>query len=119
LASFLFGLEHVEEKSSRNSFPSARGAVIEPGVEMNSAIQREFTHIHMEPGPGSQHLVLKEDDFLLVKKRGWGLKHPWSDRQGKEGLVLAMIYAPRDQKDLSQIKKIITAAWSLALSRDD
>jgi len=113
---FLFSLEHVEEKSSGISLPSACGAFIKSNVFVNSGINREFTHIHMEPGPGSQHLVLREKDYLLTNEKGWGIKHPWSDSLTKNGLVLMMIYAPRDDKDLDQIKKIINAAYNLALS---
>jgi hypothetical protein len=116
LALYLFSLEHVEEKSSGISLPSARGAFIKSNIFVNSGINREFTHIHMEPGPGSQHLVLKEKDYLLTNEKGWGIKHPWSDRLTKDGLVLMMIYAPRDENDLDQIKKIINAAYNLALS---
>lgn len=113
---FLFSLEHVEEKSSGTSFPSARGAFINSDIFVNSGINREFTHIHMEPGPGSQHLVLREKDYVLTNEKGWGIKHPWSDSLTKDGLVLMMIYAPRDENELDQIKKIINAAYTLALS---
>ena len=83
---------------------------------MNKAIKREFTHIHMEPGPGSQHLVLTDADARTTIAAGWGVKHPWSDSLTSDGFTLLMIYAPRDKTDLAQIKKIITAAWQLALS---
>ena len=104
LKTYLFSLEHVEEKSSGTSLPSARGAFIKPDIYVNSGINREFTHIHIEPGPGSQHLVLREKDYLVTHEKGWGIKHPWSDNLTKDGLVLMMIYAPRDEKDLEQIK---------------
>ncbi len=118
LKAFLFSMDHVEQRSSRSSFPSALGAYIKSDVKMNSRINREFTHIHMEPGPGSQHLVLREVDFQKVVDKGWGIKHPWSDRLSDDGLILMMIYAPRNETDLENIKKIITAAWHLALSTD-
>jgi|GEM_PF-7069473 len=118
LKSFLFSMEHVKRKSSRNSFPSALGAYIDDHISMNRNISREFTHIHMEPGPGSQHLTLTEADFQLVREKGWGIKHPWSDRLSADGLVLMMIYAPRNETDLENVKKIITAAWHLALDTD-
>lgn len=115
LETFLFSLEHVEEQSSSSSFASARGAVIKSGVETNSAINREFTHIHMEPGPGSQHLTLLEDDSKKVLEGGWGVIHPWNDRLAEKGYVLMMIYAPRNNTDLEEVKKIIQAAHSLVL----
>ena len=118
LKSYLFSLDHVEEGSSRSSLPSALGAFISAGVNINSQINREFTHIHIEPGPGSQHLTLREADFLLVEEMGWGIKHPWSDNLTEDGLVLMMIYAPRNETDLENIKKIISAAWHLALSEN-
>ena len=116
LRSFLFSLEHVEEKQTQTSLPSARGAFIASDVKVNSAINREFTHIHMEPGPGSQHLMLTEGDAARVIDNGWGVKHPWSNRLAPSGMMLLMIYAPRDETDLVQVQKIITAAWHLALS---
>ncbi len=116
LRSFVFGLEHVEEGQTQTSLPSARGAFINSNVRVNSAINREFTHIHMVPGPGSQHLVLTDEHAARTIESGWGVKHPWSDRLSQRGMTLLMIYAPRDQKDLEQIEKIVTAAWQLALS---
>ena len=118
LKTFLFALEHVEEKNSGASLPSARGAYITPNKNVKSGVNREFTHIHIEPGPGSQHLTLTEKDFQLVNENGWGIKHPWSDRLTQDGLVLMMIYAPRNQTDLEQIKKIIRAAYQLALAEN-
>ncbi|MGH1366477.1 MAG: hypothetical protein ACRBF0_23145 [Calditrichia bacterium] len=119
LKSFLFSLDHVEEKQSRNSLPSAFGAYINADVNVNKQINREFTHIHIEPGPGSQHLALTEKEFQQVNEKGWGIKHPWSNKLMDDGLVLVMVYAPRDEEDLENIQKIITAAWHLALSVDD
>lgn len=116
LENFLFSLEHVVEKSSGSSFPSALGAFIKSGVKINNAINREFTHIHMEPGPGSQHLTLREKDFQLVFRKGWGIRHPWSNRLSEKGYVLMMIYAPRNKTDLQEIKKINLAAYHLVLS---
>ncbi len=118
LKTYLFSLDHVEEGSSRSSLPSALGAFIKSDVNINSQINREFTHIHIEPGPGSLHLTLRETGFLLVEETGWGIKHPWSDNLADEGLVLMMIYAPRNETDLDNIKKIISAAWHLALSEN-
>ena len=116
--SFLFSMDYVEEKSSRSSFASARGANIKSSIKVNPEINREFTHIHMEPGPGSQHLTLKNEDAAIVIDKGWGIKHPWSDRLSADGYMLMMIFSPRDVVDLENIKRIITAAWHLALSNE-
>jgi len=118
LKSFLFSMDHVEEKRSGTSLPSALGAYIKSSIKVNSKINLEFNHIHMEPGPGSQHLVIREKDFFKVIENGWGIKHPWSDRLIEDGYILMMVYAPRNDNDLENVKRIISAAWHLALSDD-
>ncbi|PYH39846.1 uncharacterized protein BO87DRAFT_381870 [Aspergillus neoniger CBS 115656] len=73
---------------------------------------------HAHPSDGSLHLTLHPADVKAVIERGWGQRHPLTReswwwcylRTVPTGFV--MIYAPRDQKELECVLKIIrAAAW--------
>ena len=112
-------LPDVSETDSANSFPSARGLYIARHVKINYRVDREFAHIHRVPGPGSMHLKLPTEDIDYIAAKGWGRYHPISrsvmHQKGK--VAIAMIYAPRDRRDLVEIKKIIRHAYDFALRR--
>jgi hypothetical protein len=71
---------------------------------------REFAHLHAD---GSLHLVLREDDQLEVIGKGWGLPHPWKDR----GVNEIMIFAPRDEQEIEDLKPVVAAAYAYATRR--
>ena len=112
-ADWLFGLEHVEEDRSRVSLPSSRAAWIRD-VPVNRLAQREFTHIHTEPGPGSQHLALPSEDAAEVLAKGWGEEHPTNPFIPE--FELLMIYAPRTEEDLGVVQAIVRRAYDWTLT---
>lgn len=117
LAEWLFGLEHVEERRSRVSLPSSRAAWISDSYEaVNPIAEREFTHIHTEPGPGSQHLGIPKQDADEILGKGWGEAHPINHLVPDYEML--MIYAPRNDQELAVVKTIITRAYDWALTTD-
>ena len=107
-ADWLFTLDHVEEDRSRVSIPSSRAAWIRE-APVNPLAQREFTHIHTEPGPGSQHLSLPKPDADEVLAKGWGIEHPTNPYI--HDFELLMIYAPRTEEDFAAVKMIVIRAY--------
>lgn len=110
LAHWLFELGEVREGRSQFSLPSARAAFTLNGVRQG--MNPEFTHIHTEPGPGSQHLGLSRQDAEAVLAAGWGELHPLNDRIPNQEMLL--IYAPRDLDELETVKKIVVRARAFA-----
>ena len=119
LLGWAVALPHVSERNSQNSFPSARGLFINRRIEIDYRVDREFAHIHRVPGPGSMHLKMLTEDIEYIVEKGWGIYHPISaDVAGKKGKVaVIMIFAPRNERDLVQIKKIVLRAYNFALKR--
>jgi hypothetical protein len=71
----------------------------------------EICHAH--PSDGSMHLTLHPADAAVVILRGWGERHPlssggWLARFVPQGFV--MVYAPRNQDEVENIRKIVAAA---------
>jgi phospholipase/carboxylesterase len=108
----LFSLDHVEERRSRVSIPSSRAAWIDK-APINPIAQREFTHIHTEPGPGSQHMPLPADVAAEVLAKGWGEPHPTNPYI--HDFELLMIYAPRSEDELEAVEAIITRGYEWTL----
>ena len=116
LAQWLFSLPHVEERRSRVSVPSSRAAWISDDIALASPLaEREFTHLHQEPGPGSQHLALAPAEAGIVLAQGWGEPHPIDGL--KTGVRYLMIFAPRDAAELEVIKTIIGRAYDWTVPR--
>lgn len=73
--------------------------------------------VHSHTCDGSMHLTLHPEDVKIVLEKGWGERHPlahgrtwWWHSPCPRGFMI--IYAPRDQQELQQIKSIIrAAAW--------
>ena len=61
---------------------------------------REFAHLHAD---GSWHLVVAENTVEEIIMAGWGERHPWYDK----GVLEVMIYAPRNDDELSIIKQLV------------
>ena len=115
LAEWLFTLDGVEEGRSRVSIPSSRAAWINE-LPINPIAQREFTHIHTEPGPGSQHIPLPAVVAEEVLAKGWGVEHPTNPYI--HDFELLMIYAPRTEEELEAVKAIISRAYDWTLDAD-
>lgn len=115
LADWLFSLPDVQERRSRVSLPSSRAAwVIDERAITNPLAEREFTHLHLEPGPGSQHLGLAQADAEMVLARGWGEPHPIDGL--RPGMRYLMIFAPRDHAELATIQTIVRRAYDWTLT---
>ena len=116
-AEWLFGLETISEGRSAVSLPSSRGAWIDEGVAgIRPGLSREFTHIHTEPGLGSQHLSLGRADGPEVLAKGWGEAHPMNEMIPE--FELLMIFAPRDMGELEVIKQITLRALDYVLGAE-
>ena len=76
-------------------------------------IGREFAHIHPNPDNGSMHLVLPADDVAEIKRTGWGEDH-YLVTQGQWPVGLVMIFSPRDEDELSVIKRIVGRSYQFA-----
>lgn len=118
LAAWLFALPDVEERRSRVSLPSSRAAwITQARTITNLLAEREFTHLHQEPGPGSQHLGLAPGDGGIVLARGWGEPHPIDGL--RPGLRYLMVFAPRDLTELAIVQTIVRRAYDWTLSTSD
>ena len=75
-------------------------------VSRGASSTGEIAHYHRPQG--SMHLHLRPQDARTVIERGWGELHGLS---GKAGLPTsyAMIYAPRDRRELDVIETILAA----------
>lgn len=114
LAKFVFSLEHVEERQSRMSLPSSRGAWIVDDVPVQRGMNREFTHLHTQPGPGSQHMAIPAELADEVTSKGWGILHPLNGQMFPH-LTLVMVFAPRDDEERVVVEKIVAAAHRAAV----
>ena len=114
LADWLFSLEHVEEGPTRVSIPSTRAAwILESYDGVPPGLSREFTHIHTEPGPGSQHISLPKEVASEVIAKGWGEYHPINDQIPDFDLI--MVFAPRDDQELEIIQSITLQGYRFVL----
>ena len=111
LARWLFALPSITEGRSAISAPSSRAAWIGPEVPIRAGMNREFTHLHTEPGPGSQHACVDKELAAEIVAKGWGELHPFNDRVPTHEVVL--IYAPRDTEELEVIKQIVERAYAV------
>ncbi len=72
----------------------------------------EVGHIH--PSDGSMHMILSPSDTKTVMEQGWGELHGLAGKGGSMAKTYLMIYAPRDEKELAVIKKLLEAAVKYA-----
>jgi hypothetical protein len=115
MASWFFSaFPHSREEPTRISVPTSRALWLDEEVRASADSlmpprgSREFAHLHAD---GSFHLVLGEDDQGEVLARGWGLLHPWKDR----GVNEIMLFAPRNEEEIDQLKPVIAAAYAHAM----
>ena len=67
----------------------------------------EVGHIH--PSDGSMHIILSPSDTKEVIEKGWGELHGLAG-QGRAAKTYMMIYAPRNEPELTITKQILEAA---------
>ena len=115
LTTWSFSLPSIVEEPSRASLPGALALTLAADLEANTdamIVGREFAHIHGNPGTGSLHLRLPEDEAGIVIDAGWGVWHPFALDGSMPGLI--MVFAPRDAQDLETIKSIVSASVEYA-----
>lgn len=121
LKEWVFSLPYIEQEPSIGSFSSALGAMISKTYKgnLNTFIGREWTHIHKETGYGSMHTLLTGVVAYEVVSKGWGEYHPLNKSATKNSTqALVMIYSPRNETDLKQIKKILVSSYNYVLRED-
>lgn len=119
LHAWCFSLPEINNENSGISVPGSRALVLREGVQGNEKafmIGREFAHIHPKPDNGSMHLVLTSDDVDTVKSTGWGEDH-YLVTQGQWPKGLVMIFSPRDEEELTVVKKIVVRSYEFATGR--
>ena len=88
-------------------------------MKLNAATQlmplswSEFAHIHPSPDPGSMHLTLSATDATHVIDQGWGEDH-YLVTQGRWPKGLVMIFSPRNDEELEQVKTIVAKSYEFA-----
>ncbi|MEM9351192.1 MAG: hypothetical protein AAGA47_13110, partial [Pseudomonadota bacterium] len=116
LHAWCFSLPNINEENSGISVPGSRALILRDGVPGNPAafmIGREFAHIHPKPDNGSMHLVLPVEDVAEVKRAGWGEDH-YLVTQGQWPPGLVMIFSPRDDDELTAVKRIVARSYEFA-----
>ena len=105
---------HARENDTLISVPSSRALWLDESIPaahedafMPPSGSREFCHLHED---GSFHAVVANavEDEILAKR--WGVRHMYYERGVKEVLV----YAPRNEEELSVAKRIISMSYLYA-----
>ena len=120
LHQWCFALPNVNNEPSGISVPGARALVLHEGVECNHQafmIGREFAHIHPHPDNGSMHVKLTAEEAEYVVGAGWGEDH-YLVTQGHYPKGLIMVFSPRDDAELEEIKKIVSKSYDYATGRN-
>ena len=108
----------VVSEQSGISVPGARAMVLHRDCQCHSnknafMVGREFAHIHPYPDLGSMHLTLSPKDAKYVIDQGWGEDH-YLVSQGHWAKGLVMIFSPRDDDELEQLKAIVARSFEFA-----
>lgn len=74
----------------------------------------EVGHVH--PADGSMHMILSHSDARTVVERGWGERHGLAGRRLGLPATYTLIYAPRDERDLPIVSRILDAAIAYMLA---
>jgi hypothetical protein len=116
LAERVFALPGVVEEPSRISVPGARALVLAPGEPAGPPeafmVGREFAHLHPAPDH-SAHAMLPLELAGEAVKAGWAEPHPVA-RMGLIPETAVMLFAPRDEEELSVIEGLIRASREFA-----
>jgi hypothetical protein len=73
----------------------------------------------VHPSDGSMHMILSRTDVRTVIERGWGELHPLAGVMLNLPATYVLIYSPRDMGELAVGARILNAAISHMLMRND
>ncbi len=116
LTEWAFQLTHIEKRPSAISVPGAMAMWLEAGHACDRCnafmVGTEFAHFHPEPDY-SLHLGLPKADAEFVIEKGWGEWHPMILR-GVLPPNIIMLYAPRNQEELTVSRLILKRSYDFA-----
>jgi hypothetical protein len=116
LARRIFALPGVVERPSGISVPGARALTLADGEPTGPPeafmIGREFAHLHPSPDR-SLHAMLPLDLAERAIDTGWAEPHPVA-RMGLIPPTAVMLYAPRDEDELTVIERLVRASHAFA-----
>lgn len=116
LARRAFALAGVVERPSKISVPGARALTLAAGEAVGPPeaflIDREFAHLHPAPDH-SVHAMLPAGSVSEAIDAGWAEVHPVA-RLGLIPPTAVMLYAPRDDTELTVIETLIRASHAFA-----
>jgi hypothetical protein len=116
LAERVFALPFVEQRASVISVPGARALWLTddvgPAADDAFIRGREFAHVHPDL---SLHVALAREDADAVIGAGWGEWHPWA-LDGRAGAWVVLLFAPRDDREITIIERIVRCSWQHAMS---
>ncbi len=105
---------NVREHETMISVKESRALWLDEGIQeahvdafMPPAGSREFCHLHQD---GSVHAVVNIPIEQQIVNKKWGVRHMYYDRGVKEMLV----YAPRNEDELTVMKRIIVESYRYA-----
>jgi hypothetical protein len=105
---------NVREHDTLISVPTSRALWLDEGIDaahsdafMPPQGSREFCHLHED---GSFHTVVDTVVENVIIEKKWGVRHMYYDQGVKEMLV----YAPRNQDELTVAKVIISESYRYA-----
>ena len=114
------GLDNTWTGSSVISLPDSRAVHLDAEQARGPAEaffpgSTEFAHLH-GAADGSLHVLLSEDDAVVVIAAGWAEFHPVV-RAGRFPPVLVMVYGPRDADELDIVWRIVERSYQHATGR--
>lgn len=111
-------LPGVREKQSQIADPEVRALWIPDEIATTRPrvfiIDHEFCHLHRG---GSMHLSLPLDQAKRTLELGWAEWHPLTG-QGLLPKGLILVYAPRDETELSVIMTLLRASYLFAITKE-
>jgi hypothetical protein len=113
-----FALPGVENRPTVVSLPGGRGLWLDEDVPLARPDMilagREFSHFHTD---GSLHAPLPVDRALEAVEAGWGVLHPWVDRDEiPDGLV--MLYTPQSNEEAEVILQLVIDSYNFITGRE-
>ncbi len=100
-----YARSHYEKRHPAITLKAYKGKLSEPS-------RGEIAHIH--PSDSSMHMILSASDAAAAMQMGWAQRH------GLAGLAVGlpetyvMIYAPRNEQDLTVVEELLNAAIAYA-----